>query len=190
MRCPRCGFESANSATYCEQCGTYLQPSSDYTQPQVNSTYPTPYPTEYSAPPSQTDPMQSEIYSNQRIFPSHPRITVFRVIRSILYFIATFIAAFGLLGIFNGLFGTGNRAEGLAIFFALGLLVAGVVIFLSLLRRIPQLRLPQFILGVLGVTVGAFMALILAFALGANPDLSFGLIFLLYGFIVAAASLW
>jgi hypothetical protein len=59
-----------------------------------------------------------------------------------------------------------------------------------MLHRIQRLRLAHFIWGVLGATVGAFMALILAFALGANPDISIGLIFLLYGFIVAAASLW
>jgi len=145
---------------------------------------------EYSAIPSQSYGMQSEIFSNQRIFPSSPRITVFRVIRSILYFIATLIAAFGLIGVFNGLYGTGNRAEGLAIFFALGLLVAGVVIFLNMRHRVPQLRLAHFILGILGVTVAWFMAVVLAFALGANPDLSLGLIFLLYGFVLAAASLW
>ncbi len=190
MHCPRCNFENANAVTYCEHCGAYLQTSTPYTQPQVDFTPPTPSPMEYSAIPSQSYGMQSEIFSNQRIFPSSPRITVFRVIRSILYFIATLIAAFGLIGVFNGLYGTGNRAEGLAIFFALGLLVAGVVIFLNMRHRVPQLRLAHFILGILGVTVAWFMAVVLAFALGANPDLSLGLIFLLYGFVLAAASLW
>jgi hypothetical protein len=190
MRCPRCGFENANAVTFCAHCGTYLQTSTPYTQPQVDFPIPTPSPMEYSAPPSQSYGMQSELFSNQRIFPSRPRITVFRVIRSILYFIATFIAAFGLIGVFNGLFGTGNRAEGLAIFFALGLLVAGVVIFLIMRHRFPQLRLAHFIWGILGATVGWFMAVVLAYALGANPDLSLGLIFLLYGIVLAAASLW
>ena len=134
--------------------------------------------------------MQSEIFSNQKILPSRPRTTVFRVIRSILYFIATFIAAFGLIGTFNALFGTGDRAEGLAIFFALGLLVAGVVIFLSMRHRVPQLRLAHFIWGILGETVGMVMAFILAFALAAKPDLSFSFITLLYGFVLAATSLW
>ncbi len=138
MHCPRCNFENANAVTYCEHCGAYLQTSTPYTQPQVDFTPPTPSPMEYSAIPSQSYGMQSEIFSNQRIFPSSPRITVFRVIRSILYFIATLIV----------------------------------------------------ILGILGVTVAWFMAVILAFALGANPDLSLGLIFLLYGFVLAAASLW
>jgi len=190
MHCPRCGFENANAVTYCEHCGTYLQTSTPYTQPQVDFTTPTPSPMEYSATPSKSYGMQSESFSNQRIFPSRPRITVFRVIRSVLYFIATFIVAFGLIGEFNGLFGTGNRAEGIAIFFALGLLVAGVVIFLSIRHRVPQLRLAHFIWGILGETVGMFMALVLAFALGANPNLSIGFIFLLYGFVLAATSLW
>jgi hypothetical protein len=134
--------------------------------------------------------MQSEIISNQKILLSRPRITVFRIIRSILYFIATFIAAFGLIGTFNALFGTGNRAEGLAIFFGLGLLVAGVVIFLNMRHRVPQLRLAHFIWGILSATVGMFMAFVLAFALAPNPNLSFGFIILLYGFVLAATSLW
>lgn len=190
MLCPRCGFENDNAVTYCEHCGTYLQTSTPYTQPQAGFTIPPPPPMEYSTTPSISDGMQSEIFSNQKILPSRPRITVFRVIRSILYFIATFIAAFGLIGTFNGLYGTGDRAEGLAIFFALGLLVAGVVIFLSMRHRVPQLRLAHFIWGILGATVGMVMALVLAFALGANPDLSIGFIFLLYGFVLAATSLW
>ncbi len=147
-------------------------------------------PLEYNTTPSKSYGLQSATFSNQRILPSRPRITVFRIIRSILYFIATLIAAFGLIGVFNGLFGTGSRAEGLAIFFALGLLIAGVVIFLNMRHRVPQLRLAHFIWGILGVTVGWFMALVLAFALGANPNLSIGLIFLLYGVVLAAASLW
>ncbi len=190
MRCPRCDFENADAGTYCEHCGTYLQTSTPYTQPQVDFTISTPSPMGYSAPPSKSFGMQSEIFSNQSIFPSRPRITIFRVIRSILYFIATVIAAFGLIGELNGLYGTGFRAEGLAIFFALGLLVAGVVIFLLMRHRVPQLRLAHFIWGILGVTVGMVMALVLAFALGANPNLSIGFIFLLYGFVLAATSLW
>jgi hypothetical protein len=147
-------------------------------------------PLEYSTTPSKSYGMQSETFPNQRSFLFRPRITAFRVIRSILYFIATLIAAFGLVGVFNGLFGTDNRAEGLAIFFALGLLIAGVVIFLNMRHRVPQLRSAHFIWGILGVTVGWIMALVLAFALGANPDLSIGLILLLYGVVLAAASLW
>ena len=145
---------------------------------------------EYITPPSVSYGMQPETFSNQKIFPSRPSITVFRVIRSILYFIATFIAAFGLIGTFNALYGTGNRAEGLAIFFGLGLLVTGVVIFLSMRHRVPQLRLAHFIWGILGETVGMVMAFILAYALAANPDLSFSFITLLYGFVLAATSLW
>jgi hypothetical protein len=190
MHCPRCDFENDNAVIYCAQCGAYLQTSTPSTQSQVDFTIPSPSPMEYSTPPSVFYRMQSETFSNQKIFPSRPRITVFRVIRSILYFIATFIAAFGLIGTLNALYGTGDRAEGLAIFFALGLLVAGVVIFLSMRHRVPQLRLAHFIWGILGETVGMVMAFILAFALAANPDLSFGFIILLYGFVVAATSLW
>jgi hypothetical protein len=190
MQCPRCAFENDPAGIYCQQCGTYLQTSTPSPQPQAGFPIPPPAPLEYSTPPSISYGMHSEIFSSQQMVPSRPRMTVFRVIRSILYFIATFIAAVGLIGTFNALFGTGDRAEGLAIFFGLGLLVAGVVIFLRMRQRVPQLRVAHFIWGILAVTVGMFMALILAVSVAANPDLSVGYIILIYGVVVAATCLW
>jgi len=181
MQCPRCGFEMADTKTYCSQCGTVLRnfaPSS----PEM----------EHNISPSSEYGMQPQAFSYEKLS-SHPRITVLRVIRSILYFIAAPIAAFGLIGTFNALFGTSNLFEGLAIFFGLGLLVGSVVIFLRMRDRAPRLRWSQFIWSILGATVGMVMAIILASALAANgrlSDLFFGCIVLLYGFILAVISLW
>src|SRR5205085_9930945 len=115
MQCPRCDFENADRKTYCDRCGTLL------------SSF-TPYSPEYG--------MQSQAFSYQKLA-SRPRITVLRVVRSILYFIGVFIAAVGLLGTFNAIFGTGPRFEGLAIFFGICLLVGGGVIFIRMLHRPP-----------------------------------------------------
>jgi hypothetical protein len=148
---------------------------------------------EYNSPPPSEYSRQSQAFSYHQKLSSRPSVTVLRVIRSILYFIAALIAAFGFIGTWNGLFGTSNRAEGLAIFFGLGLLVASVVIFLRMRYRVPRLRWPQFIWSLVAATVGMFMALILAFSLAPNgkfSDLSLGSIFLLYGFVLAAISLW
>ena len=129
MQCPRCGFEMADTKTYCSQCGTVLRnfaPSS----PEM----------EHNIPPSSEYGMQSQAFSYEKLS-YHPRITVLRVIRSILYFIAAPIAAFGLIGTFNALFGTSNLFEGLAIFFGLGLLVGSVVIFLRMRDRAPTVAM-------------------------------------------------
>lgn len=180
MQCPRCGSENADRNTYCDRCGTPLSSFTPYS-PE----------TAHNIPPSSQYDMQSQAFSYEKLS-SRPRITVLRVIKGILYFIAAPIASFGLIMIFNGLFGTGNLFEGLAIFFALGLLVGDVVIFLRIRHRVPRLRWSQFIWSILGATVGMVMAFILAFALldGKFSDLSLGYIFLLYGFVLAAICVW
>lgn len=183
MQCPRCDSKNTDDKTYCDQCGTLLRGLAPYSS-EMEMEYNSPSPLEYSG--------QSQAFSLHQKLSSRPGVTVRSVIRSILYFIAAFIAAFGFIGICNALFGTSNRSEGLAIFFGLGLLVASVVLFLRVRYRVPRLRWSQFIWSVLGTTAGMFMALILAVALapkGEFLDLSFGLIVLLYGFIVAAIAL-
>src|SRR5947209_19031563 len=168
MQCPRYGFKKADTNTYCSQCGTVLRnfaPSS----PEM----------EHNISPSSEYGMQPQAFSYEKLS-SHPRITVLRVIRSILYFIAAPIAAFGLIGTFNALFGTSNLFEGLAIFFGLGLLVGSVVIFLRMRYRVPQLRLAQFIWSILGATVGWVMATILVAALTTTgKPFDFGIFFVI-----------
>lgn len=182
MQCPRCDSENTNDKTYCTQCGTLLRGFVPYSSEM-----------EYNSPPYSEYSSQSQAFSYHQKLSSRPSVTVLRVIRGILYFIAAPIVALGFIMICNGLFGTSNRAEGLAIFFGLGLLVASVVIFLRMRYRVSRLRWPQFIWSIVGATVGIFMALILVYALSPNgefSDLSLGSIILLYGFVLAAISLW
>jgi len=64
-----------------------------------------------------------------------------------VYFIATFIAAFGLIGSIGTVSGESDSGAVLATFSGLGLLVAGVIIFVSMRHRIPQLRIAHFLWG-------------------------------------------
>jgi len=193
MLCPRCDFENTETSTYCIQCGTPLPISTPYSHLQRENSLPPTLPMEYSTSPSTNYGLQSEMFQHQKISEPRSRITVLRVIRGILYFMAAFIAAFGVVGTFNALFGTSNLFEGLAIFFGFGLLVGSVVIFLFMRHRAPRLRWAQFIWSSLAATAGMVMAFILAFALTANgpfSELSFWIIVLLYGFVLAAICLW
>lgn len=182
MQCSRCGSENRDEQTYCDQCGTLLRGFAPYASEME---YNSPLPSEYGR--------QAQAFSSHQKLSSRPSVTVLRVIRSILYFVAASIAAIGLIGTFTTLFGSGNRSEGLALFFGFGLLVASVVIFHRMRYRVLRLRWPQFIWSILGATVGMFMAFSLAYALaptGQFSDLSIGYIFMLYGFVVAVICLW
>src|SRR5579863_9420912 len=86
MQCPRCDFENTDRHTYCDRCGTLLQGFAPYS-PEM----------EHNISPSSEYGLQSQAFSNEKLY-SRPRITVLRVIRGILYFIATPIAALGLIG--------------------------------------------------------------------------------------------
>src|SRR5947209_14803397 len=139
MQCPRCDFENTDRNTYCDRCGTLLRSFARYS-PE----------TEHNIPPYPEYGMQPQAFSYEKLS-FRPRITVLRVIRSILYFIAAPIAAFGLIGTFNAIFGTSNLFEGLAIFFGLGLLFGSVVIFICMRYRAPQLLWFRFLWSILGV---------------------------------------
>jgi hypothetical protein len=178
MKCSRCGFEMADTKTYCNQCGTVLR-SSPSSSPQMNN---------YRPPPASEYGMQSQAFSYQQLSLS-PRIGVFS---AILYFMAALIAAFGFVGMFMT-FGTDTRISAIAVFFGLGSLLVSVFIFLRMRHRVPLLHWWQRILWILGATVGGFMLIILAsafFPTGLFSNYSFGLIFLLYGFTWAGIALW
>src|SRR5438270_3408334 len=130
MQCSRCGFEVADTKTYCSQCGTVLRNFPSYSSEM-----------EYTVPPSHEYDIQSQALSYQKLF-LNPRITVFRVVRSIFYFLAVFVAGFGLFGSLTS-FGNAHLMAGLGIFFWLGLIVASVVIFLRVRYRIVRLRWVQ-----------------------------------------------
>jgi zinc-ribbon domain len=187
MQCSRCGFENADTKTYCSQCGTVLHSFTSYSA-QMNYNIqlaPPEYSSEYGT--------QSQAFSYQKLSLSR-RITVLRVVRSILYFLAVFVAGFGLFGSFIS-FGNAQLMAGLGIFFWLGLIVASVVIFFRVQHRIPRMRWVQFIWWILGATVGAIMALVLEFSftnITKDPlgSFIFGGIILLYGLLLAGIALW
>lgn len=131
----------------------------------------------------------------EKISEHRSRISIFRIIRGIFYFIAVFIAAFGLFGTFDS-FGNSLPMAGLGLFFMFGLIVAGVVLFFRMRHRITKLRWAQFIWWILGATAAMFMASILEYAFIPNfsnvPLGSFilGCIIMLYGLVLAAIALW
>jgi hypothetical protein len=180
MQCPRCSFENMDGKISCDRCGTNLRNFTFYSSEP-----------EYNSSPSSEYGMQSQVMSYQKLS-THPRVTVLRVIRGILYFMAASIAALGFFGTSTAIFGMGQLSAGLALFFGLGLLVGSVVIFVHMRYRTAQLRLAQFIWSTLGATVGLFMAMILVYALAeyVNYNLSFSCVLLLYGLVMAAISLW
>ena len=190
MRCPRCDCENDPAGSYCQQCGTYLHTSIPAPQPQAGFPIPPPAPLGYSTPPVISAGMPAALSSSQHIVSPRPRMAVFRVIRSIVYFLATFLAAFGLIGSMAAVLGESGSGAILATCSGLGVLVAGVIIFVRMRHRMPQLRVAHFIWGILGVTVGMFMALVFVVSDAANTDLAVGYIFLMYGVVVAATSLW
>ncbi len=152
---------------------------------------------EYDMPPP-PPPMEYggyQYHPDEKILEHRSGISIFRIIRGIFYFIAVFTAAFGLFGSFNS-FGHSSLLVGLGLFFMFGLIVAGIVLFLRMRRRITKLRLAQFIWWILGATVGMFMAAILESAFIPNfsnvpvGSFIFGCIFLLYGLVLAAIALW
>src|SRR5260221_5820792 len=104
MQCPRCDFENRDGNTYCDQCGTLLRGSAAYSSEM-----------EYHSPPPSEYSRQSDPFSYQQKLSPRPSVTVLRIVRSILYFIAAPIAAFGFFGTSTTIFGTSNRSEGLAI---------------------------------------------------------------------------
>jgi hypothetical protein len=76
-----------------------------------------------------------------------------------------------------------------------GSIVAGVVLFLLMRRRITKLRWGQFILWIFGATVALVMAWILEYAFiphfsGPFGSFIFWCIFILYGLVLAAIALW
>ncbi len=121
VKCVRCHFENTDTSTFCVNCGDLLRSSTS------DTASPTGYDPilEYQQPVFSEQGFSSQVYTHQEILP-HQKVTIFRVIRSFIYFIAILIAAFGLVGAFSGF---GDRAGYLGLFFGLGLLVGSVFIF-------------------------------------------------------------
>jgi hypothetical protein len=196
LQCPRCDTPNPVTNRYCDQCGSSLL-TSNSTPPDIpeqpeyisRNDYPSPPQSEYGVDTS------SQLLFYQKISPPEPKITVFWVVRAILYFIAMFIAGAGLFGSFTSI-SSSHTMVGLGLFFWLGLLVAAVVLFRRVRHRTRHLRFWQLVGWICGATVGAFMATILDSAFfsdfSKNPvgSFIFGCVVLLYGLIIAGAALW
>ena len=195
MQCPRCDTMNPTTNTYCDQCGSSLQAQSYMSYSSGQAEYFSQ--PDYALPPQQESPsgIASQTFMYQKIYQPHPKITFFRVIRAILYFIAVFIAGFGLAGEFISI-SNSQTMVGLGIFFWLGLIVAGVVLFIRTRQRIQRLGVWPLVGWICGATVGTLMAMILEFSfmpdINKNPvsSFTFGCIILLYGLILAGAAWW
>lgn len=197
LQCPRCDTPNPVTNRYCDRCGDSLFPS--------NATHHTeaPFQSEYTPHldyPGFTEPefennMASQSLLYQKLIPPRPKLTLFWIVRAILYFIAIFIAAFGLFAAFTSI-SNNNTIAGLGLFFFFGLMVAGVVFFIRVRHRVQHLRLRPLVGWICGATVGTFMAAILenAFFSDFSKDpvgsFIFGCVVLLYGLIIAGVALW
>jgi hypothetical protein len=196
LQCPRCDATNPDANIYCDRCGSPLTASS-YTPPYTSEQSAYISQQDYSAPPQSEygGGMAPQMLLYQNISPTQPNITVFWIVRAILYFIAIFIAAFGLFAAFTA-FSNAHVIIGLGIFFMIGFIVAGVVFFIRVKHRVQHLHLWPLVGWICGATVGAFMAVILDDAFfynfSKNPvgTFIFWCIVLLYGLILAGVALW
>jgi hypothetical protein len=191
VRCPRCNFENAETNTYCYRCKFPLRsftsklaeyvPQAEYmTQlesSQSSQTIQLPQKASYM-PPYLT-------FTYQKISVPRPRITGLRIFRAILYFLGVFTAALGLTStIVEASSPDDLFVESIGIVLGLGLLIAGVLIFLLTRHPDPGLRWSQCILWTIVATVSFVVFIFLAVTTVANRQLV-GLILscdlLLYG---------
>jgi hypothetical protein len=137
---------------------------------------------------------QSQIFENQKISEPqlHKQSLPGRIIRGILYFLALVLAGLGIFGAITS-FNSDNLTSGIGIILLFSLFIVGTFVFF-LIRRFQHLRFPSFLLWLLATTLGAFVIIILGFAiLGESSKASsffLGIIFLLYGLILAALAVW
>lgn len=206
MRCRRCNFENTDTDAYCAQCGSLLSSSTSYQTSQAvySSIAPPPPPIEYGIspqppavynsippPPPAEYGISPQMFAYEKIPPTRTDGAMSLIIRSILYFIGTAIAAFGLVG---GLLSFVNNS--LSVAFGVCLLVVGVIAYIIVVmrHRIPLLRWWRRVLLLFGATFGAVIAMIVQYAtIGISstglPSAIFGSIILLYGLAIAVIAL-
>lgn len=210
MQCPDCHFENESTSTYCERCGKPLQnvahdPFPEQIEYQVSPPPPlnghNPHPlraTEDDAPPpdvhewgheSSVSGMSTPLYSKQRRQPLH-RPGLFS---GILYFIGVIIVTFELFAILVYV-GAGATIGLIGILIAVVLWIVSIVLFIRLVyRHTAVLRWWQRILWLVGLTVAAFVlliinALIIPSKTTTNAILS--CVILLYGLAWCFTAIW
>jgi hypothetical protein len=213
--CERCGTLLSNPTQYASSGLEHTTPSpreyeqliastveynvssqSGYALPTDNYTAPPSPPPDYSNFSTYTFPPQEVI--GERISPrSKTGAFIGTSIRTILYLVGAFIAAFGLFGTLLTL-GSSDLAAGLALVSGFALLIVSIIILVVVLvwHKPPRLRWPTRILWLFGVTGGACIAAILenaAIGISSHDPLSnfiFFSITLLYGAAFAVIAVW
>ena len=198
MLCPQCHFPNAQASPYCERCGTYLQPSTEvaqtYSQPSIAPPPPPPL-REHLATPSYSSAEPFNRFPPQDMLYPPAKITGFTVLRRSIYFLAIFIAAFGLAGTMNYLIVVpGFPSAGVLVGVVLGLclLVGGLVMFLNLRHRVPQLRWWLYLV-VLLAAIGVLLLLLTSSAFTSTSreaEILIGVVIFLFGLVVATLSFW
>lgn len=214
--CLRCGASLEVNPSSQETPDANSQSSSNYTDPSVYQEYaaqyraPTPPPTNghnrlFPAPPSpserssdETDEaassMPSQMYGDFKGYSTQASWTASRVVRSIVYFIWATFGGFGILGALISI-NNSNALAAIGLLAWLIVLIASVIVFIRLRHRIPLLRFSKFLYHSIIATVLAFVAIIVETALLGNntkilPGLLLGIIFAVYGLIIAVFALW
>lgn len=189
---------------------------SDYTEPSIYQEYaahyraPTPPPTNghnrlFPPPPSpaendtyatydETYGRQSQILGDAKIHEIQPHWTASRVLRSIIYFIWASFGGFGILGAFISI-NDSNALVAVGLLAWIGIIIASIVVFIRVRHRMPRMRISRFLLYFIITSILAFIAIVIETALLANvskilPGFFLGVIFTIYGLVIAVFALW
>lgn len=213
--CLRCGASLEVNPSSQETPDANSQSSSSYTDPSVYQEYaaqyraPTPPPTNghnrLFPPPSpserssdETDEAAysrpSQMYGDFKGHSTQASWTAPRIIRSTVYFIWAAFGGFGILGALISI-NNSNALVAIGLLAWLGILIASVIVFIRLRHRIPRLRFSQFLYHSIIATVLAFVVIIVETALLGDsakilPGLFLGIIFAVYGLVIAVIALW
>jgi hypothetical protein len=182
MQCEHCNFENAEKNLYCKRCGAPLPVLVPY-HPSIE---------DYISPP-QTLPQTLPYHF---IYYPRPRTSPLKVLRAIFFFVIALPIV--LTGLISGLVNVGNDTQTvcLTLLAAVAVVCASTLLFYRACYRRQYLGWSGFILGVAGVTTGAFLAFCLEIA--AIPDLiNKSLettvacsIIMLYGLALESIALW
>lgn len=134
------------------------------------------------------------MYGDFKGYSTQASWTASRVVRSIVYFIWAAFGGFGILGALISI-NNSNALVAIGLLAWLGILIASVIVFIRLRHRLPHWRFSKFLYYSVIATVLAFVVIIVETALlGTStnilPGLFLGIIFAVYGLVIAVFALW
>ena len=111
-----------------------------------------------------------------------------------MYFIWAAFGGFGILGACISI-NDSNALVAIGLLAWLGILIASIVVFIRLRHRMPRLSFPQFLLCFITTTILAFIVIIVETAISGDAaknmsGLFLGIIFAVYGLVIAVFALW